>query len=227
MKHDESLLAKIEFILFDLDDTLIGSEKLYRQVYEKLGLDLMTFNEARSEVKNRLPAGHVAGRNRLLYFKRYLEIRREFTAARLLELMADYELILQSLIAADLTQSKNLETLLKLKEEYRIGIVTNENLKTQMLKLKQLDPRGELFEFIITSEEIGFEKPAKQIIQFAIDQIGLGTDKILMIGDSIENDLIPFSDFGCKVVGTRQFRNESMPISTFQWIDRLNEIYQL
>jgi putative hydrolase of the HAD superfamily len=224
MKQEESLVSNIEFILFDLDDTIIGSEKLYQRAYEKLSLDLKTLNLARLEVKNGLPPGNVAARNRLLYFKKYLEIKGEFGAARVLDLMDKYEVILRDFIEDDLIQSQNRETLLRLKNKYRMGIVTNENLKTQMLKLNQLDPEGKLFDFIITSEEVGFEKPAKQMVQRAMEQVNLGADKILMVGDSIENDLIPFSNFGCKILGTRQFRNESVQGSPFRWIDSLNEI---
>lgn len=213
-----------KFIIFDLDDTLIGSEQIYDQLYEKLLIDRPLFEEARLAVKLQLGQGHVAARNRLLYFKKYLELQNNFSANSLLNLNANYENLLRELLAKELAQNHHVDLLLTLKQKFRLGLVTNENTRTQMIKLLQIDPKGEIFEFILTSEEIGFEKPHPTIVQKAISLTQTPPGEILMIGDSINNDLEPFRKAGCMTIGTTQFRDESGNKKEFNWIKSLSEL---
>lgn len=218
--------SSVEAIIFDLDDTLIGSERMYQELYRELGFDLDILQQARAVVKNQLGLGHVAARNRLLYFKQYLELRKEFSAQRLLQLNASYEEKLGEKIHAELQLTSHRELLQKLSQKYTLGLVTNENLRTQMLKLNQIDPNGALFRFVVTSEELGVEKPHDLIIDEAIARANTTTERILMVGDSVKSDLVPFAQRGCKVLGTRQFRDESQGINNFNWIHRLEELIE-
>lgn len=216
----------IQFLLFDLDDTLIDSEKMYEAIYQKLSLDLSHFREARNAVKAELPSAHVAARNRFLYFKKYLEMKSQFTVEKLMILNNDYEKLLQNLIESNLKLTQHQSILKTLASHFRLGIVTNENLRTQMLKMQKIDPTGELFSFILTSEEMGVEKPHPLIIEKAIILAQVVPQHILMVGDSVANDLIPFQQKGCSVIGTRQFRDESQNPSdqNFIWIDQLSDL---
>jgi HAD superfamily hydrolase (TIGR01549 family) len=215
----------LKAIIFDLDDTLIDSEKIYQMINQKLTLDFNFYELARSEVKKNLPKGHVSARNRILYFKKYLELQNRFSPTVLMQLIDTYENYLKELVSEDLQRSQNLETLKSLSKHYTLGIVTNENLRTQIIKLGQIDPQGDLFDFIVCSEEVGVEKPSLNIVKEAINRAKVEAPDILMVGDSIVNDLEPFSQQGCKVCGTVQFRSESTgSISPFQWITRLSEL---
>lgn len=219
----------IKSVLFDLDDTLIGSERIYNTIYTELSLDKKLFAEARSAVKHTLGPGHVAARNRLLYFKKYLELRQDFSVDKLWHLNDQYEEKLQNLIESDLQQSNNLSVLLNLASKFRLGIITNENLRTQILKLRKIDPRQEIFSFIVTSEEIGIEKPGTKIIDRAIQLARTMPENILMVGDSLTNDLIPFKEKGCHCIGTKQFRNESTKQTKqnqFIWIDNMSALLE-
>jgi HAD superfamily hydrolase (TIGR01549 family) len=214
----------IRTILFDLDDTLIGSEQIYQAIYHVMGLEKAVFEKARAGVKAALPEGHVAARNRLLYFKKYLELQGQFSADRALQLNATYETLLQKLIAADLEQTQQTKTLEALAKHFRLGIVTNENLRTQLLKLHEIDPHQKLFSFMVTSEEMGVEKPAAGIIKEALLLAKANPEEILMVGDSIDRDLEPFQQAGCFCLGTRQFRDESKRPNSFQWLGKLEEL---
>lgn len=221
------IIAKnIQVLLFDLDDTLIDSEKMYEAIYQKLSLDLPLFMEARKAVKTELPAAHFAARNRFLYFKKYLEMKSQFSVEKLMNLNNEYEKLLQNLIESNLKQTQHQSILQTLSRHFRLGIVTNENLRTQMLKIQKIDPQGKLFSFILTSEEMGVEKPHSLIIEKALTLAQVDPQHILMIGDSITNDLTPFQQKGCSVIGTRQFRNESTEshANHFVWIDQLSDL---
>lgn len=223
------LSNNIQVILFDLDDTLIDSERIYEDIYQKLSLDIPLFMEARNAVKAELPPSHVAARNRFLYFKKYLEIKNQFTVEKLMNLNDDYEKLLQNLIESNLMQTQHRAILKTLANRFRLGLVSNENLRTQMLKIQKIDPQGMLFSFIITSEEMGVEKPHSSIIEKALSLSQTDPQHILMIGDSITNDLTPFQRRGCSVIGSRQFRNESEePLAhSFVWIGQLFDLTKI
>lgn len=219
------LKPEIHAIIFDLDDTLIDSERIYETLYKELALDETVFKEARQVVKSTLSPNHVAARNRLLYFKKYLELKQQFSVETLLRLVSVYEERMQVLIEANLTVTGHRTLLKKLAARFRLGIVTNENLRTQMLKISMIDPHQDLFSFILTSEEIGVEKPDPAIIDRAILLSQASPKNIVAIGDSINKDLLSFQKKGCSVIGTRQFRDESSSQSNnLVWVNRLDEI---
>lgn len=220
--QNEDVQPKI--ILFDLDDTIVDSERIYIEIYHHLKLDLSLFEKARALVKKTLPGGHVAARNRGLYFKKYLELRNEFSSSRWISLMAEYEKRLEQLMEENLKKTGHRDLLAAISRRYVLGIVTNENLRTQMLKLNAIDPRGEFFAKVLVSEETGFEKPSPELIREAVEAWPHHPSAIMMVGDSVTNDLIPFANFGCQVVGTRQFRDESAAGNDFVWINRLEEL---
>jgi FMN phosphatase YigB (HAD superfamily) len=80
-------------LFFDLDDTLVDSESAYKVGMKKIGLEPTdaTFLQARSLVKADLPEKSPIARSRLLYFKKYLELKSEFTAGRHHEMTETYE----------------------------------------------------------------------------------------------------------------------------------------
>lgn len=45
------------------------------------------------------------------------------------------------------------------------------------------------FEFVMTSAEAGFSKPAPDIFDAAIARLGLSADRVLLVGDSLEEDV--------------------------------------
>src|ERR1700675_1965779 len=88
--------------VFDLDDTLIPSSRLYEQALRAIGLsnDDPSYLKARALTKSRLDSSHVAARNRILYLKAWLEDRGKLSSSALLQLMGAYEEALLAGLAA-------------------------------------------------------------------------------------------------------------------------------
>ena len=202
------------WIFFDLDDTLIPSSFLYEKAYQKLSLhhDLL-FKKAKESVKNQLPKGHTSAHSRLLYFKKYLELKRKFSAESLLQLNTAYEnFFLKSLSL--FIENQDLKSQLKtLKKHFHLALITNENCRTQILKVNCIDPKGLLFDKIITSEEVGVEKPKNKIFEVLFADIKLESSKFskkshYLIGDSYENDYLPGLKFGLTPILTTEFKND-------------------
>ncbi|WP_168124029.1 HAD family hydrolase [Paenibacillus sp. HB172176] len=74
------------------------------------------------------------------------------------------------------------------REKYKIGIITNGRSKIQYGKIEQLGIRN-LFDFIIVSEEAGFQKPNVRIFELAIEGLGMRPEECLYIGDHPINDI--------------------------------------
>lgn len=202
------------WIFFDLDDTLIPSSFLYENVYQKLGLHRdQTFKKAKESVKNQLPKGHTSGHNRLIYFKKYLELKHKFSTERLLDLHTAYEDFFHKALSLFIKNQGLKSQLKKLKKNFNLALITNENCRTQMLKINCIDPKGILFNKVITSEEVGVEKPHNKIFEVLFTSIDLKSSKLslnshYLIGDSYENDYLPGLKFGLTPILTTQFKND-------------------
>ena len=79
------------------------------------------------------------------------------------------------------------ETLRRLSENYRLGMITNGYIDSQRGRLEaaELTP---MFEVILISEEAGIAKPDPGIFRLALSRLALSPDAALFVGDSIAHD---------------------------------------
>jgi FMN phosphatase YigB (HAD superfamily) len=147
-------MRPLRWLIFDLDDTLIDSESIYKRVYKSLGLG-PALHFARTSAKNLAGEKNPSRHNRLIYFKHLTMNQNSGSAKDTLSLMNRYEAALQKEVAKDLKVSKVIKTLSKLRKHFHLVIFTNETLRTQLIKLQEIDPKGQIFDLILTSEEIG------------------------------------------------------------------------
>ncbi|MES2591065.1 MAG: YjjG family noncanonical pyrimidine nucleotidase [Bacteroidota bacterium] len=82
-----------------------------------------------------------------------------------------------------------IEVLDYLNKKYKLHIITNGVEEVQHIKIKNCGIQG-YFGEIITSERSGFKKPDTRIFQYSIDSVKTTTTSSLMIGDSLEADII-------------------------------------
>lgn len=199
-----------QWIFFDLDDTLIPSSQAYEHAYKKLNLGKdKLFKDAKEYVKKTLPHDHTSSHNRFLYFKKYLSLKKNLSPKDLLKLNSQYEKYLTEYIKRN--TSKNLiKNLSALSKRYHLAVVTNENCRTQILKLNCFDPKGKLFKCIVTSEDVGFEKPHSRIFKEVLDLCQTNPNQVVFVGDSIKNDYEPATKLGMKALLLTEFRDESV-----------------
>lgn len=88
--------------------------------------------------------------------------------------------------------------LLDLSKTNRIALVSNfyGNLNTVLREFK-LD---NLFETVVESAQVGIRKPDEAIYKLAIDRMGLQPSDVIVVGDSIKNDIRPAHSLGCTTV---------------------------
>ena len=85
---------------------------------------------------------------------------------------------------------------------------------------------------IVASAEIGYAKPDKEIFEKAFELAGCTAEESVMVGDRLDNDIIPAKALGMKTVwiknGLAQFQNIELGngIADYQ-IHSLSEILQI
>lgn len=88
-----------------------------------------------------------------------------------------------------------IEVLKYLNEKYHLHIITNGFEEVQHIKIKNCRIE-KYFKHIITSERAGFKKPDVRIFQYAMNLANTNSTYCLMIGDSLEADIIGARDCG-------------------------------
>lgn len=220
----------LDWIFFDLDDTLIPSSEIYEKCYAEMGLlkDRL-FAKAKLNVKKTITQGHTSVHNRILYFKEYLRLKGKCNAHETLKMNSRYEKLLFKAIVAYVKKSQRQKILKRLAVKYNLAIVTNETCRSQMIKISALDPTGTIFKTIVTSEEVGVEKPSYQIFKKTLERSNARPNQVCFVGDSLENDVQPAFNFGMTPVHTIEFRNQgkqrtlSKKYRVIQHIDELDK----
>ena len=82
----------------------------------------------------------------------------------------------------------------ELSKHYRIGIIANQNLGSE----ERLEKLGLLkhIDLVIASAEEGVAKPDLRIFQIALDRANCKPEEAIMVGDRIDNDIIPANKIG-------------------------------
>lgn len=201
-------------IIFDLDNTLVFSDKAYELALEHCQIDAQMYQQARANVKRVLNQKYLSpsARSRLLYFKEYFYLRGEpHSANEILGLNNRYETKMLECLADQVDNLNRRELLEKLKAKANLYILTNENLKTQLAKISVLDPQGRFFNGILTSEEFGFEKPDRGIFEHLLAKYNLKASECIMVGDDYDNDIQPAMALGMTAIQTAEFVSHKCP----------------
>ena len=95
---------------------------------------------------------------------------------------------------------------------YKLGIIANQNPGLE----KRLENWGlrQYFEVIAASAEMGYAKPDKEIFESACKLAGCTAQECVMVGDRLDNDIIPAKAFGMKTIwvknGLAKYQNEDL-----------------
>lgn len=92
--------------------------------------------------------------------------------------------------------------LLELHEKYKLGIIANQSLGTaQRLENWGI---GKYFDVIVASAEEGCEKPDLKIFELALKRANCKPEESVMIGDRLDNDMVPAKQLGMKTIWVKQ-----------------------
>ena len=98
------------------------------------------------------------------------------------------------------------ELLDALRGAVKIGVVTNGPSARQRGKLERFDIRPGDLDIVAISEEVGAAKPAPAIFRHALGGLGVAPERVTMVGDSWENDVLGALGSGMAAVWLNRYR---------------------
>jgi len=198
INNPERFTCLPDAFLFDTDNTLYHYDPAHAAAQKAVRDKVVStfsitpeefdkaFKEARNQVKNRLKHT-AASHSRLLYLQRMLEIMG--LGSQVL-LALDFE---QTYWRTFLSNAILFESVKELLDDIRLlgiptAIVTDLTAQIQFRKVVYFG-LDHYFDYIITSEEAGFDKPHEAPFQIAMEKMRPKGDCIWMIGDNPVNDI--------------------------------------
>jgi putative hydrolase of the HAD superfamily len=203
-----ALTPHIKGVLLDFDNCLYLYEPCHRfalsavkNEMEKITgkhRDFFSFyTKAQDTVKLRIP-DQAASHSRVLYFQTMFESLGRGS-------MVEKSLFLENLYWEKFMKKMKLVSGARKflidckKKDIKIVIVSDLTTSIQFKKLTKLGI-SHLVDFVVTSEEVGVEKPNKKIFQLALKKTGLKNDEVMMIGDNFRKDMRGAQALGIKAL---------------------------
>jgi putative hydrolase of the HAD superfamily len=186
----------ISYVLIDLDETIISYEiphiismkHVYLEFFDKHFDSFSDFfniyNKNKKNIHIRLH-GTASSHSRFLYFKMLCENLR-LSYNTLIKIDEYYWKILLE----NIELKKGIIELFNFfkKREIKICLITDFISIYQFRKLEKFSLLS-YFDNIITSEEVGVEKPHPFVFQWTLNKLKLKSDQVIMIGDNYERDI--------------------------------------
>lgn len=175
-------MNKIKWLFFDIGSTLVDEtdcvKKRCEVIIESNNIDRQEFYD---RVEECAKTDSYAVRAAALYYG--AEIPRWY--GELEKLYPDTKMILEIL-----------------SKKYKLGVIANQSLGTK----ERLDNWniGKYFDVVVASAEAGCAKPDLKIFNLALEQAGCKPNDAVMIGDRLDNDIVPAKQIGMKTVWVRQ-----------------------
>ena len=196
-------------VIFDTDNTLYPYSPAHKEatlaveekVEKQLGIDKVMFRsaflKAREEIKNRL--GNVASsHSRLLYMQRTIE--KLELGTRILTTLDLEQTYWRTFLSNCRLFPEVLDFIQLLKSK---GIITaNITDLTAQIQFRKLVYFGldEFFDYVVTSEEAGADKPDKKPFEVALEKLQIEPKNIWMIGDDPKSDMTGAGEMGLKKI---------------------------
>jgi HAD superfamily hydrolase (TIGR01549 family) len=192
-------------VIFDTDNTLYpylpahneATLAVEEKVEKQLGIDKVIFRaefkKAREEIKNRL--GNVASsHSRLLYMQKTIE--KLELGTRILTTLDLEQTYWRTFLSNCRLFPEVLDFIQLLRSK---GIITaNITDLTAQIQFRKLVYFGldEFFDYVVTSEEAGADKPDKMPFKVALEKLQLEPENIWMIGDNPKTDMVGAGEMG-------------------------------
>ena len=199
---------KYKHLFFDLDRTLWDFEKNSALTFERLlteyGVDipLDTFLKAYIPINLqywRMYRNGSVSKDTLRYERlkfTFDTLEYPATDALIHELADQY---MEVLTTYNHLFPGTIEILAYLKPHYNLHIITNGFSEVQGKKMKNAHI-DHYFDVIMDSELAGVKKPHPKIFELALEKASVTADKSLMIGDSLEADILGAKEVGFEVI---------------------------
>ena len=172
----------IKWLFFDIGSTLVDETKVYDDIFQKIAIAANVSEEYVRTQAIEFCKQNKRGHREVM---KLLGVEYPEWSPLYEELYPDTAKCLQSL-----------------EKKYKLGIIANQIPGAE----KRLEDMGirQFFDVIVASAEEGVAKPDPRIFRIALDRAGCAPEQAVMIGDRIDNDIVPAKQLGMKTVWIKQ-----------------------
>jgi len=175
-------MDNIKWLFFDIGSTLVDETKVYNDIFNKIAI---AANVSEEYVKTKA----------IEFYKQNKRGHKEvmhLLGVEYPEWTPQYEALYPD--------TKNCLRILE--KRYKLGIIANQIPGAE----KRLEKMGirHFFNLIVTSAEEGVAKPDLKIFRIALARAECTPEQGVMIGDRIDNDIVPAKQMGMKTVWIKQ-----------------------
>ena len=172
----------IKWLFFDIGSTLVDETKVYDDIFHKLAI---AANVPEEYVRARAIEFYKQNKRGHKEVMKLLGVEYPVWSPEYEELYPD-----------------TAECLRTLGKKYKLGIIANQIPGAE----KRLENMGirQYFDVFVSSAEEGVAKPDPRIFSLALARAGCTPDQAVMIGDRIDNDIVPAKQMGMKTVWIKQ-----------------------
>ena len=213
----------IKAVFFDLDNTLCNSDSAWNNAVKDTSqlfcrymqeISLETFTNAWITIHQKLFQQLDAGKcsmtevrdSRFPYLFKELNLAPGKITAELNDFLSSHYLTYLRLYE-DVTVLEKLHT-------YHVGIITNgahdEHADSQLSKVRHLG-LAQRIQSLTISDEIGVRKPKYEIFKAACDRANVALKEAVIVGDSIQNDIVGANRAGMTSVLLKRKLDVSLP----------------
>ena len=197
-------------IFFDIDDTLYDSTTLARMARMNSICAMIDAGlKERDEAKLYSLLQNIIKKFGSNYPKHYDELLKE------LGMPWNPKIIAAGVVAYEHTKFGYLKpfpgvvpTLIELKQRFKLGVISNGLAVKQWEKLINLSLHH-FFDVVVTSEEVGYEKPDRRIFEAAVEKLGVAGEECVMVGDRLDTDIRGGNLAGMRTVWVRRGKHAS------------------
>ena len=184
-------------VIIDLDDTIYNYTECHKNGYDILLnylseislIDISIISDKYKYFKKELNINLI---NRASSHNKLLVIQKIFEYYKLpyLKILTALQIYWEGFYDKIFLNMGVFELLIYLKEnKIPICILTDHTLKEQYEKCEKLNIL-EYVDYMVSSEEVGEEKPNKKMFYYALDKLKLSKEEVIMIGDNFDKDIV-------------------------------------
>ena len=225
MKY-KALLVDIDNTLYDYNSThAIAKKSVIKFCKNQFNIDETTISKAYDTARKKVHielSETAASHNRLLYFQKMCEI------LNINPLQESFKLynIYWDIFLENITPFDGVYELLK-KYKNKICLVTDLTAHIQYRKIEKL----KLYEYcqtLVTSEEVGKEKPHPYMFMLALQKVDLKANEVCMIGDCFKKDIFGATSLGIDTIWfNHEKKQESYTQTSIKQVNTFKEILEL
>lgn len=202
-------LRDVKGVLLDLDNTLYCYENSHNHAIKECYLNYKNsldnnisfdnfssmYRQNRDLITKRIYPG-ASCRSRLLTFQAMFE---ELKLDKGWHIAGKYEEIYWNTLIKNMTLAKDASIFLKKCKNLNICICIVSDMTTS-IQIKKLEKLGvvDYIKYLVTSEEVGEEKPSAKMFKTALKKLELKPNEVIMLGDSQSKDIKGAEALGIK-----------------------------